>query len=94
MNAAVFSLSSAPPRPGGGFPLFGAAYAEALVAQEPQLRIETAQYQGQHENVPLLQAGKLDSGWSPENSPARHSPQPGTQLRIVRRCNPRRACSW
>ena len=39
--------------PGGGFPVFGAAYAEALNAQEPSLRIETRNTKGSTENVPL-----------------------------------------
>jgi len=83
MNAAVFSLILGTATPGGGFPLFGAAYAEALVAQEPQLRIETRNTKGSTENVPLLQAGKLDLGLVAGELASAALAQPGTQLRIV-----------
>ena len=46
--------------PGGGFPLYGAAFAEMVNAQEPKLRIEPRNTKGSTENVPLLEAGKLD----------------------------------
>jgi len=46
--------------PGGGFPVFGAAFTETLNAAEPRLRIETRNTKGSSENVPLLEAGKLD----------------------------------
>ena len=39
MNSVVFSLILGTATPGGGFPVFGAAYAEMLNAQEPRLRI-------------------------------------------------------
>ena len=41
MNPLVFTLILGTATPGGGFPVYGAAYAEALNAQEPRLRIET-----------------------------------------------------
>ncbi|MBV8030755.1 MAG: immunogenic protein precursor, partial [Betaproteobacteria bacterium] len=43
--------------PGGGFPVFGAAFSEMVNAQEPRLRIETRNTKGSTENVPLLEAG-------------------------------------
>jgi TRAP transporter TAXI family solute receptor len=46
--------------PGGGFPVFGDAFAEVVNAQEPRLRIETRNTKGSTENVPLLEANKLD----------------------------------
>jgi len=46
--------------PGGGFPLYGAAFAEMVNAQEPRIRIEPRNTKGSTENVPLLGAGKLD----------------------------------
>lgn len=46
MNALVFSLILGTATPGGGFPVFGAAYSETLNAQEPQLRIETRNTKG------------------------------------------------
>src|SRR5688572_32645843 len=46
--------------PGGGFPVYGDAFAEMVNAQEPALRIEPRNTKGSGENVPLLEAGKLD----------------------------------
>jgi uncharacterized protein len=46
--------------PGGGFPVFGEAFAAMVNAQEPALRIEPRNTKGSTENVPLLEAGKLD----------------------------------
>ena len=46
--------------PGGGFPLFGAAFAEALAAVDPDLTIETRNTKGSTENVILLGAGALE----------------------------------
>lgn len=46
--------------PGGGFPLFGAAFAEALNEADPGLTIETRNTKGSTENVTLLGAGARD----------------------------------
>jgi len=46
--------------PGGGFPLFGAAFAEALGETDPDLAIETRNTKGSTENVTLLGVGALD----------------------------------
>ncbi|HUN48065.1 MAG TPA: TAXI family TRAP transporter solute-binding subunit [Stellaceae bacterium] len=46
--------------PGGGFPLYGAALIEALREADPTLVIEPRNTKGSTENVPLLEAGKLD----------------------------------
>ena len=83
MNAVVFTLILGTATPGGGFPVFGAAYAEALNAQEPGLRIETRNTGGSTENVPLLEAGKLDLGLVAGELAAAALAKPGTQLRIV-----------
>jgi TRAP transporter TAXI family solute receptor len=48
--------------PGGGFPLFGAAFAEAVNAADPMLNVVTQNTKGSTENIPLLEAGKLDIG--------------------------------
>lgn len=69
--------------PGGGFPVFGAAYAESLGAAEPGLRIETRNTKGSTENVPLLEAGKLDIGLVAGELAATALAKPGTGLRIV-----------
>ena len=83
MNGVVFSLVLGTATPGGGFPVFGAAYAEALSAQEPRLRIETRNTKGSAENVPLLEAGKLDLGLVAGEFASAALAKPGTQLRIV-----------
>ena len=46
--------------PGGGFPIYGAAFTEIVNANEPTLRIEPRNTKGSTENVPLLEAGGLD----------------------------------
>lgn len=46
--------------PGGGFPVFGAALADTIHEMDPLLRIEARNTKGSTENVPLIEAGKLD----------------------------------
>jgi TRAP transporter TAXI family solute receptor len=46
--------------PGGGFPVYGAAFADVVNANEPTLRIEPRNTKGSTENVPLLESGGLD----------------------------------
>jgi len=48
--------------PGGGFPLYGGVVAEVVNAGDPSLLIEPRNTKGSTENVPLLEAGKLDIG--------------------------------
>ncbi|MBI4191666.1 MAG: TAXI family TRAP transporter solute-binding subunit [Betaproteobacteria bacterium] len=48
--------------PGGGFPAYGAPYAETINETESALSIEPRNTKGSTENVPLLEAGKLDLG--------------------------------
>ncbi len=46
--------------PGGGFPAYGAVFAEAVNRAEPTLDIRPRNTRGSLENIPLLEAGKLD----------------------------------
>jgi uncharacterized protein len=46
--------------PGGGFPLYGSAFAETITETDPTLVVETRNTKGSTENVPLLEAGSLD----------------------------------
>src|SRR5260370_9017381 len=46
--------------PGGGFPLYGNAFAEVMNAADPSLAIEPRNTKGSNENIPLLEAGNLD----------------------------------
>lgn len=48
--------------PGGGFPLYGGAFAETVNEVDPSLAVEPRNTKGSTENVPLLEAGKLDIG--------------------------------
>ena len=46
--------------PGGGFPLYGNAFAEIMNGADPTLSILPRNTKGSTENIPLLEAGKLD----------------------------------
>lgn len=83
MNELLIILTLGTATPGGGFPVFGTAYAEALNAQEPRLRIETRNTKGSTENVPLLEAGKIDLGLVAGELASAALAKPGTALRIV-----------
>ena len=48
--------------PGGGFPLYGDAFAEIMNAADPTLSIEPRNTKGSNENIPLLEKGELDIG--------------------------------
>jgi TRAP transporter TAXI family solute receptor len=48
--------------PGGGFPLYGNAFAEVINAADPTLEIAPRNTKGSNENIPLLEAGQLDIG--------------------------------
>src|SRR3954466_5618969 len=54
----IISLGTA--TPGGGFPLYGDAFAEAMNQADPTLAIEPRNTKGSNENIPLLEEGKLD----------------------------------
>src|ERR1700716_704496 len=46
--------------PGGGFPVYGDAFAAAINKADPSLSIEPRNTKGSNENIPLLEAGSLD----------------------------------
>jgi uncharacterized protein len=46
--------------PGGGFPLYGDAVAAVVNDIDPSLAVEPRNTKGSTENIPLLEAGKLD----------------------------------
>lgn len=69
--------------PGGGFPVFGEAFAAVVNAQEPALRIEPKNTKGSTENVPLLEAGQVDLGLVAGELATVALAKPGTRLRIV-----------
>jgi len=48
--------------PGGGFPAYGDAYASTINDTDPTLAVAPRNTKGSTENVPLLEAGKIDIG--------------------------------
>src|ERR1700730_12709393 len=48
--------------PGGGFPLYGNAFAEVMNEADPTFSIEPRNTKGSNENIPLLETGQLDIG--------------------------------
>ena len=46
--------------PGGGFPLYGNAFADVMNAADPALVIVPRNTKGSSENIPLLEKGELD----------------------------------
>jgi TRAP transporter TAXI family solute receptor len=72
--------------PGGGFQLYGQHLAEVLTEADPTLRIEARATRGSAENLPLLEAGKLDIGLVEGNAAQAAfagAGQPVSALRIV-----------
>ena len=60
MEKTVVVLGTA--TPGGGFPAYGAAYSSTLNEMDPTLSVEPRNTKGSTENIPLLEAGKIDIG--------------------------------
>src|ERR1700676_540238 len=54
------SISLGTATPGGGFPLYGGAFAEVMNQADPGLSIEPRNTKGSNENIPLLEQGQLD----------------------------------
>jgi len=69
--------------PGGGFPLYGDAFAEMVNAQEPKIRVQPRNTKGSNENVPLLEARKLDLALVAGEIASAALAKPDTTLRVV-----------
>jgi TRAP transporter TAXI family solute receptor len=54
------SISLGTATPGGGFPLYGNAFAEVMNQADPSLAIQPRNTKGSNENIPLLEKGDLD----------------------------------
>src|ERR1700730_10561365 len=54
------SISLGTATPGGGFPLYGNAFAEVMNQVDPALSIQPRNTKGSNENIPLLEKGELD----------------------------------
>ncbi|MGH8725799.1 MAG: TAXI family TRAP transporter solute-binding subunit [Burkholderiales bacterium] len=83
MKETIIILVLGTATPGGGFPLYGAAFAEMVNAQEPRIRVEPRNTKGSTENVPLLEAGKLDLALVAGEIASAALAKPDTKLRIV-----------
>jgi hypothetical protein len=79
----IFALVLGTATPGGGFPVYGDAFAEMVNAQESRLRVQTRNTKGSTENVPLLEDGKLELALVAGEIASAALAKPGTRLRIV-----------
>jgi len=48
--------------PGGGFPVYGQAFADTINEIEASIEVKPQNTKGSTENIPLLEAGKIDLG--------------------------------
>jgi TRAP transporter TAXI family solute receptor len=83
MNEALIVLILGTATPGGGFPLYGAAFADMVNAQEPRIRVEPRNTKGSTENVPLLESGKVQLALVAGEIASAALAKPGTPLRVV-----------
>jgi TRAP transporter TAXI family solute receptor len=84
IQKTTISLGTA--TPGGGFPLYGNAFAEIINAADPMLSIEPRNTKGSNENIPLLEAGQLDIGLvagEPSYEAFMGIGRPATRLKIL-----------
>src|SRR6266481_6948199 len=58
ISKTTISLGTA--TPGGGFPVYGDAFAAVINEADPSLSIEPRNTKGSNENIPMLEAGSLD----------------------------------
>ncbi|GLR88467.1 TAXI family TRAP transporter solute-binding subunit [Bradyrhizobium iriomotense] len=58
ISKTTISLGTA--TPGGGFPLYGNAFADVMNTADPALAIAPRNTKGSNENIPLLEKGELD----------------------------------
>jgi TRAP transporter TAXI family solute receptor len=79
----IFTLVLATATPGGGFPVYGDAFADMVNAQEPRLRIQPKNTKGSTENVPLLKASQVDLALVAGEIATAALAEPGTPLRII-----------
>jgi uncharacterized protein len=79
----IFALVLATATPGGGFPVYGDAFADMVNAQEPRLRIQPRNTKGSTENVPLLKDNKVDLALVAGEIATGALAEPGTPLRII-----------
>jgi TRAP transporter TAXI family solute receptor len=84
IQKTTISLGTA--TPGGGFPLYGNAFAEIMNETDPAFAIEPRNTKGSNENIPLLEAGSLDIGLvagEPSYEAFMGIGRPATRLKIL-----------
>lgn len=54
------AISLATATPGGGFPVYGDAFAAVINQTDPTLLLQTRNTKGSAENIPLLESGQVD----------------------------------
>ncbi|HET9579184.1 MAG TPA: TAXI family TRAP transporter solute-binding subunit [Usitatibacter sp.] len=59
---APIAVSLVTATPGGGFPVYGAAFKAAVEEADPAITIDTRNTRGSAENIPLLEQGRADLG--------------------------------
>jgi TRAP transporter TAXI family solute receptor len=82
----VTTLSLGTATPGGGFPLYGDAFAAVMNAADPALQLATRNTKGSTENIPLLEAGQLDLALvagEPAYEAFKGIGRPPTRLKII-----------
>jgi len=79
----IFALVLGTATPGGGFPVYGEAFADVVNAQEPRIRVQPKNTKGSTENVPLLETGQLDLALVAGEIASSALAKPGTPLRII-----------
>ena len=84
IQKTAISLGTA--TPGGGFPLYGNAFAEVMNDADPTLSILPRNTKGSNENIPLLEAENLDIGLvagEPSYEAFMGIGRPATRLKIL-----------
>ena len=67
------TINFATATPGGGFPLYGNAFAEVINAADPTFSIEPRNTKGSNENIPLLERARPISPPSRASRPTKPS---------------------
>lgn len=83
--------------PGGGFPLYGNNFAQAMNEADAALSIEPRNTKGSYENIPLLESGSLDLALvagEPAYEAFKGIGRPATRLKILTAMYSSPACSW
>src|SRR4051794_17689505 len=60
MTITKTTISLGTATPGGGFPVYGDAFAAIMNAADPTLSIEPRNTKGSNENIPMLEHDQLD----------------------------------